>query len=223
MLLRTGWSDRWGTDAYGANDHPYLSEAGTEALVAAGVALVGIDALNIDSTVGNDRPAHSGLLAAGIPIVEHLTGLAALPTQRGPLHRRAHQGGGPGDVRRARLRHHRARARGGRAWWSTATTWWRWAGSGRRSPAGRSDPTPTTGPPSPRRSPTGVVLAFQRVPEDKQVKNRLHLDIRSADIEADTRRAVGLGASPIGSVVTDDVGRFQVLADPEGNEFCFVG
>ena len=81
VLFRTGWSEHWGTDAYLSSDHPYLSAAGTEALVAAGVTLVGIDSLNIDSTVGNDRPAHSGLLAAGIPIVEHLTGLAALPAQ----------------------------------------------------------------------------------------------------------------------------------------------
>jgi kynurenine formamidase len=80
VLLRTGWSERWGTAAYAGNDHPFLSASGTDALVSAGVTLVGIDSLNIDSTVGGERPAHSGLLAAGIPIVEHLTGLDALPT-----------------------------------------------------------------------------------------------------------------------------------------------
>jgi arylformamidase len=79
VLLRTGWSERWGTDGYADNDHPFLTASGTDALVAAGATLVGIDSLNIDSTVGNDRPAHSGLLAAGIPIVEHLTALDALP------------------------------------------------------------------------------------------------------------------------------------------------
>jgi kynurenine formamidase len=80
VLFRTAWSERWGTDAYAGNDHPFVSASATDALVAAGAALVGIDSLNIDSTVGNDRPAHSGLLAAGIPIVEHLTGLEALPS-----------------------------------------------------------------------------------------------------------------------------------------------
>ena len=50
-----------------------------EALVAADVACVGIDSLNIDGTSTGERPVHSILLAAGIPIIEHLTGLAALP------------------------------------------------------------------------------------------------------------------------------------------------
>ena len=49
------------------------------ALVAADVACVGIDSLNIDSTVGGDRPVHTTLLRAGIPIIEHLTGLDQLP------------------------------------------------------------------------------------------------------------------------------------------------
>ena len=49
-------------------------------LVEAGVALVGIDSLNIDDTEGSgERPAHSALLAAGIHVVEHLTGLASVP------------------------------------------------------------------------------------------------------------------------------------------------
>jgi kynurenine formamidase len=47
-------------------------------LVEAGAALVGIDSVNIDDTRGGARPAHSGLLAAGIPVVEHLTGLGEL-------------------------------------------------------------------------------------------------------------------------------------------------
>ncbi len=70
--------------------------------------------------------------------------------------------------------------------------------------------------------PDGLTLAFQRVPEAKTVKNRLHLDITSNDIEADTVRAVELGATAQGPVVTDEQGRFQVLLDPEGNEFCLV-
>ena len=42
-------------------------------------ALVGIDALNIDDATDGERPAHTLLLAAGIPVVEHLTGLDQLP------------------------------------------------------------------------------------------------------------------------------------------------
>src|ERR1700693_2173390 len=78
VLLRSGWDARWGTPAY-FDGHPYLTRAGAQALVAAGAALVGTDSLNIDDTGDGERPAHTLLLAAGIPIVEHLRGLAALP------------------------------------------------------------------------------------------------------------------------------------------------
>jgi arylformamidase len=78
VLLRSGWDARWGTPAY-FDRHPYLTRAGAQALVAAKAALVGIDSLNIDDTGDGERPAHTLLLAAGIPIVEHLRGLAALP------------------------------------------------------------------------------------------------------------------------------------------------
>ena len=50
-----------------------------EGLVQAGVALVGIDSYNIDSTDTGERPVHTALLGAEIPIVEHLRGLAAVP------------------------------------------------------------------------------------------------------------------------------------------------
>jgi kynurenine formamidase len=79
VLLRTGWDRHWGTDAYGDAAHPFLSEAGAQRLVATGAALVGIDSVNIDDTSAGTRPAHSVLLAADIPVVEHLTGLHALP------------------------------------------------------------------------------------------------------------------------------------------------
>jgi arylformamidase len=79
VLFRTGWDAHWATDRYGDSNHPFLATDVADALVAAGAALVGIDSVNIDSTVGGDRPVHSALLGAGIPIVEHLTGLAALP------------------------------------------------------------------------------------------------------------------------------------------------
>jgi arylformamidase len=78
VLLHTGGDVAFGTPAY-AVDAPYLTEAGARHLADAGAALVGIDAVNIDSTATNSRPAHTLLLAAGIPVVEHLTGLDQLP------------------------------------------------------------------------------------------------------------------------------------------------
>jgi len=79
VLLHTGGDRHWATPEY-AVDAPYLSRAGAQWLVDHGAALVGIDAINIDDmTPAGERPAHTLLLAAGIPIVEHLTGLAELP------------------------------------------------------------------------------------------------------------------------------------------------
>ena len=78
VLIHTGHAAKWGSEAYFV-DHPYLSEASAELLRDAGVACVGIDTLNIDSTAGGGRPVHSVLLRADIPIIEHLTGLEALP------------------------------------------------------------------------------------------------------------------------------------------------
>jgi kynurenine formamidase len=80
VLLHTGWDRHWRTDAYGAPDHPHLAADAVALLVGAGVALVGIDSVNIDGTSDGERPAHSGLLAAGIPVCEHLTNLGALPS-----------------------------------------------------------------------------------------------------------------------------------------------
>ena len=78
VLVHTGWDRHWGREEYGAG-HPYLTAAAAEWLAAQGAALVGIDSLNIDDTADLSRPAHTALLAAGIPIVEHLCGLAQLP------------------------------------------------------------------------------------------------------------------------------------------------
>lgn len=78
VLVRTGWSRHWGTPAYGV-DSPFLDRSAVEALVQAGPALVGIDALNVDDVDDASRPAHNLLLGAGIPIVEHLTNLHRLP------------------------------------------------------------------------------------------------------------------------------------------------
>lgn len=80
VLFRTGWDRHWGTDRYGDVSHPHLTEQAAEALVAAGARLVGIDSVNIDDTSGGHRPAHTVLLAAGIPIVEHLTNLDHMPS-----------------------------------------------------------------------------------------------------------------------------------------------
>jgi kynurenine formamidase len=81
VLFRTGWSGHWGTDRYGDVNHPHLAQTTVDALVSAGAAVVGIDSVNIDDTRTGERPAHTGLLGAGIPIVEHLTGLEALPLE----------------------------------------------------------------------------------------------------------------------------------------------
>jgi kynurenine formamidase len=78
VLVRTGWDRNFGTPAYGAG-HPFLTRDAAERLRDAGAALVGIDSLNIDDTADGARPVHTVLLAAGVPVVEHLTNLAALP------------------------------------------------------------------------------------------------------------------------------------------------
>jgi arylformamidase len=79
VLLHTGWDVHFATPAY-AFGAPYLSSDGVDFLIEAGVLLVGIDSLNIDNTEGTgERPAHTGLLAGGIHVVEHLTNLGSLP------------------------------------------------------------------------------------------------------------------------------------------------
>jgi kynurenine formamidase len=78
VLVRTGWDSHWRTDQY-FEGHPHLTRDAAELLVRSGATLVGIDSYNIDDTADLTRPAHSLLLAAGIPIVEHLTGLSKLP------------------------------------------------------------------------------------------------------------------------------------------------
>ncbi|WP_082126930.1 cyclase family protein [Allosalinactinospora lopnorensis] len=82
VLIRTGWDRHWRTERYGDPEHPYLTEEGAKTLVGAGAVLVGIDSVNIDDTsphCGGARPAHSTLLAAGVPVVEHLRDLDRLP------------------------------------------------------------------------------------------------------------------------------------------------
>jgi kynurenine formamidase len=78
VLIRTGWDRHWGTDRY-FSDHPYLTGESSSYLKSAGAVLVGIDSLNIDDNADGTRPAHTTLLGAGIPIVEHMCNLGALP------------------------------------------------------------------------------------------------------------------------------------------------
>jgi arylformamidase len=78
VLLHTGDASRFGSPEY-VVDPAFLTRAGAAWLVSEGAALVGIDAANIDDMTDGERPAHTQLLAAGIPIVEHLRGLEDLP------------------------------------------------------------------------------------------------------------------------------------------------
>ncbi len=79
VLLHTGWDRHFGGPAY-VTGAPFLTSDGVDYLISQGVTLVGIDSLNIDDTEsGGERPAHTGLLAAGIHVVEHLCGLEQLP------------------------------------------------------------------------------------------------------------------------------------------------
>ncbi|MFF3324871.1 VOC family protein [Streptomyces sp. NPDC002889] len=91
-----------------------------------------------------------------------------------------------------------------------------WAALLGGDPVDRSDDWSYVDPPE------CVRIAFQRVPEGKTAKNRLHLDVDAGDVDTAADEAARLGAVRLGSIVTDDHGRFQVLRDPEGNEFCFV-
>jgi kynurenine formamidase len=78
VLVHTGWAQHWRTERYGRG-HPFLTAAAAAYLEDQGARLVGIDSLNIDDTEDGERPVHTRLLGAGIPIVEHLRGLEQLP------------------------------------------------------------------------------------------------------------------------------------------------
>ncbi|MEU0556418.1 cyclase family protein [Dactylosporangium sp. NPDC049742] len=79
VLVCTGWSKHFGKPAYGDPDAPFLTRDAVEWLVRRGPALVGIDSVNIDDVADLTRPAHTGLLDAGIYVVEHLNDLDRLP------------------------------------------------------------------------------------------------------------------------------------------------
>jgi hypothetical protein len=92
-------------------------------------------------------------------------------------------------------------------WWARALDW----------VVVSDDPEEFEIRPAPDRLPG---LLFVRVPEQKTLKNRLHLDFRPDDRDAAVARLLDLGASP------SDVGQGEqtwvVLSDPEGNEFCVL-
>jgi hypothetical protein len=67
-----------------------------------------------------------------------------------------------------------------------------------------------------------LALLFQRVPEPKSVKNRVHLDLGARVMADEVARLVGLGATVIAERSLDDFA-WTVMADPEGNEFCVSG
>ena len=78
VLVHTGWDRHWRTEQYFVG-HPYLTGDAATWLRDKGAVLVGIDSLNIDAIDTGERPVHSILLRAGIPIIEHMTNLSALP------------------------------------------------------------------------------------------------------------------------------------------------
>ena len=81
VLVHTGWSKHWRTDAYFEN-HPFLTAEAADFLVSQHVKLVGIDSHNIDDTRTNTRPVHTALLSHEILIVEHMTNLHLLKGKR---------------------------------------------------------------------------------------------------------------------------------------------
>jgi arylformamidase len=80
VLVQTNWDIYWGTEQYFVG-HPFLTQDAAQFLASNGAKLVGIDSLNIDDIRDTTRPVHSILLKAGVPIVEHLCNLKALPNE----------------------------------------------------------------------------------------------------------------------------------------------
>jgi kynurenine formamidase len=78
ILFHTGWDQRWATDAYW-EPGPYLGPATVQQLLHHRPALVGVDFWNVDDPDDPRRPVHTALLGAGIPIVEHLHSIDAIP------------------------------------------------------------------------------------------------------------------------------------------------
>jgi len=72
-------------------------------------------------------------------------------------------------------------------------------------------------------APTGVMVAFQRVPEPRAAKNRLHFDVEVEDVEAATSHVEALGGTRAPTPDFHEYGyNWRVMSDPEGNEFCLI-
>jgi hypothetical protein len=69
---------------------------------------------------------------------------------------------------------------------------------------------------------SGMRLYFQKVPESKVAKNRVHLDLTCADLEVERDRLLALGATRLAHQPSSDDGDWVALADPEGNELCIA-
>lgn len=80
VLVETGWSQHWNTPQY-FEGHSFLTADAAEFLAQSGAILVGIDSLNIDDIQDGQRPVHTILLGKEIPVVEHMTNLAALDNE----------------------------------------------------------------------------------------------------------------------------------------------
>lgn len=95
--------------------------------------------------------------------------------------------------------------------WSAALGW-------KRRPV--NDQYVAVVPPTPQVGAAPPALLFQKVPEKKTVKNRVHIDFGAKRrMEEEIKRLVGLGAKVVATHELDDL-HWTVLADPEGNEFC---
>jgi predicted enzyme related to lactoylglutathione lyase len=69
----------------------------------------------------------------------------------------------------------------------------------------------------------GIDVLLQRVPDVKSQKNRLHLDLRTPDLDVEVRRVLDLGATLLTrEPVAEDGWLWHILADPDGNEFCVL-
>ena len=69
----------------------------------------------------------------------------------------------------------------------------------------------------------GVEILLQRTGDPKQGKNRLHLDLRTRDLEAEVSRVLELGATRLTQDPVEEHGwAWHILADPDGNEFCVL-
>ena len=80
VLIRSGWDAHWRTPQY-IEGAPFVTRSAAESLVEVAPALVGIDSVNIDDAGDGSRPAHTLMLGAGIPVVEHLCNLNELPAR----------------------------------------------------------------------------------------------------------------------------------------------